>query len=138
MWMEFLSCFGQAFLFLQVMGYLRGTVDIPRGLHHPVSPPPQITLHPIFQMHRQELATPPAVGGREAGRQPCPGSRCVSLWRCWGQRLGQYKIVVEALKYSGPSSNPGPLKQHKLSLLFCKVSPLIVLTSLGVVPAKVR
>lgn len=55
-----------------------------------------------------------------------------------GQRLGQCKIVLEALKCSGPSSNPGPLKQYKLSLLFCKVGTLIVLTSLGVVPAKVR
>lgn len=51
--------------------------------------------------------------------------------------MGQYRVVVEALNYSGPSSNP-VLKQHKLSLLFCKVGTVIVLTSLGVMPANGR
>lgn len=60
--MGLLSCFGKAF-FLQLVGHPGGTVDTPRGLHHL---PPQITLHPIFQMHRWELARLSWAGGRQA------------------------------------------------------------------------
>lgn len=53
----------------------------------PPSPVPQITLHPIFQMHRQELAHLSCCR-REASRQPHPGSGCVTDGSAGGKDWG--------------------------------------------------
>lgn len=45
-------------------------------------------------------------------------------------------VEVKALEYPDLSSSPVSLKQHKLGLLICKAGSVLMLTSLGVVPAK--